>query len=275
MKRILLLALVALLAGSAYAETRDVNPTLQTLFDRMGLPFEDTQPGPGVPAIYTPQYIDEGNTDGATVDDTPNMYIGAAIGDLAFIIVESDGTNVPTVDGWAAVPCNAIQDTGTELNIFWQILESTSPTRLVSINGGDHIAQWTFGFKVGTFNPTTPFETDCAKAALGTTDTPVSTAIVTENDYSMVVIAFGSGLDANRTADWMTVTTTIGMNPIDGTSPSVGVANGYGRSTGNGGGSQVNISLQVEAGTTGVVTGSAIESVHTVITFAINGEPSS
>jgi hypothetical protein len=243
----------------------------------MGLPFEDTQVGPGVPDIYTPQFIDEGNSDGATVDDTPNMYLNSAIGDLAFVIVESDGTSVPTISaGWTPVPCTAIQDPGeTELNIWWQILESTQPSRTVSINGGDHIAHYTFGFAPGSFDPDTPFETDCAKAALGTVTTLVSTAIVTENDNSMVVTAFGTGRDGNSTGPFITVVNTIGQNPIDGTSPSVGVVAGYGKSTGNGGGSQVNITLQEVAGTTGVVTGTAVSAVYTVITFAINGGPTS
>jgi hypothetical protein len=264
-----------LVAGWATAETRDVDSAKLGMFDRFGATFTDTPGTPATPTIYTPIFVDSGTVSGAAGDLTPAMYTGAAIGDLAIAVVESDGPNVPTMAGWTAVSCSGIQDTGTELNVFYQILASTTPTRTIAINTGDHLTGFIFGFKVGSFNASTPLETACNATALGTTTAPASVAVTTVNNTSMVVTVFSTDRDANSGA-WVSSITTTGStaDPFEGTASAVGSVGGGIKNLGNGGGVHVILGLQATAGSTGIVSGTATSAVHTVITIAVNGAAS-
>jgi hypothetical protein len=204
------------------------------------------------------------------------MYTGATIGDLAFINVESDGGTGVTVPGWVEVPCSDQSDTGTTLQVFYLVLLGTNPTRLVEVNGADHISHFTWGVKVGSFDAADPFETDCSQAALGTTGTLNSVSMDTVNDNSLVVTVFGTARDASSTTNWVTVTGTTGSTyaPWTGDANSVNRVAGLGKNNGNGGATQLIMGVQETAGATGIVTGTAVSDVQTTITFAINGEQS-
>lgn len=275
-KRYLAPVIAALLvAGWATAETRDVDSAKLGMFDRFGATFTDTPGTPATPTIYTPVFVGAGTVTGAAGDITPAMYTGAAIGDLAIAVVESDGTNVPTMAGWTAVTCSGIQDTGTELNVFYQILAGVDPTRLIAVNTGDHLTGFIFGFKVGSFNASTPLETACNATALGSTTTPASVAITTANNTSMVVTVFSTDRDVNS-GPFVSALATTGStsNPFEGTASAVTSAAGGIKNLGNGGGVEVILGLQATAGSTGIVSGTATVGVMTVITIAVNGAAS-
>jgi hypothetical protein len=275
-KHLCLILALTVASSVGYAETRDVNPTILEMFDQGFAPFTDT-PDPAVGDEYIPTYIDEGATDGATIDDSPGMYTGAEIGDLVFINVQTANDFAPTVAGWTAVPCSG-QGSSTGANridAFYQIIASTNPTRLVSINGGDHIIEHTWGMKVGSFNASDPFEDNCSQADLGLTTDVSSASFVTENDNSMVVVLLTSNKDGNFGVISSNFATAGDMTNPYTLEPGIQAINGYGKNTGSGGGVTIYMGIQVTAGAVGVSSGTAEERDYVVISFAINGAPTS
>jgi hypothetical protein len=275
MKRILLLALVALLAGTAYAETRDVNPTLLDMFDQSFAPFTPT-PEPVVGVNLIPFYIDEGANKFATGGtDTPAMYTGATIGDLAFMVVHHGDGGTPALAGWTEVPCSD-QTTGTmRLTVWYLVLESTNPTRLIT-GGVDHTISYTFGLKVGTFDAADPFEDACSYSVEATPTTSVSIdGFVIENPDSMVITVWGSQHDGTG-SNFITSIAQTGVHSAwteeEGTYSAPA---GFTKNTGTGGGAMTLIAVAHEAGTLGTQTATSQWSEPYVgISFAVNGEQS-
>jgi hypothetical protein len=258
-------------ASLASAEAREPAQTLKDMFTRFGLPFTDTPAEPTAPAAYMPLFIDSSVSDGAIIDDAPLMYATPSVGDLAFIVVEADGTNVPTVAGWTATPCSGQTTTGSGSYMFYQILADVNPTRLIAINAGDHIAHFMFGIKAGTFDAADPFEDACAQADLGTTGSLASTGIAIVNANSLVITKFTTARDANATG-WLADVATDGAE-YDQWTEAAGVHAGdsYIKNIGTGGGNALVFGVMQTAGTSGSVTATATADYHTVMTIAVNG----
>ena len=249
--------------------------------DQIGAPFTST-PEPTIPAVFLPFYIDEGASDGAIIDDTPAMYTGQAIGDLAFITVESANDFKPTIAGWTEVPCSDVGtgagcpdgDTCTNLTVWYQILAGTNPTRLISINGGDHIIHFTFGFKGGSFNAADPFENNCGTNTQAATTALSNPGFVSENDNSMIVTIFATPHDGNGSFWVSSIAVTGQTNPWTGVVDGAQQVAAYTKNTGDGGGNSVILGIKPIAGATGTLTGTG-QWAHTSvsISFGINGEP--
>jgi hypothetical protein len=274
----LCLTLALILASSVgYAETRDIQTPIQNMFDGMGAPFTATDLG--TPAAWiVPIYIDEGNSDGnAGSTDNPPLYTGIQTGDLMFVAIESHGDNAPTMAvAWTQVGCSPVTSTGdTELTVFYDIIESANPSRTITLNGGDHISHWTFGFRAGTFDADTPFEVDCGSADLGAGTALASDPIDTVSNGTFILTFFSSDLDASG-GQWATTLTTDNateVNVYTGVADlSVPYINGYLKNTGGGGGIQIQGVWLPATGTSGIVSGVADDSAtHTTLTIGING----
>jgi hypothetical protein len=281
MKRILLLALVALFAASAHAETRDINPVLEGMFN-YGAPFEDTV-APTAPATSIPQFIGQGATAATTTSGAPGMFTGAEAGDLAIILVEYANDVEPTMTGsWADLPVCGPTGTGTgcpdgdactAVKAFYQVIDQSSPARTVNSNAGDHVYYTMIGFSGGSFNAADPFEDNCSTIDLSTPTTALTIpAFVTENDNSMVITVWANGNDLNN-AGWGSASlNTTATNPFTTEVPGAALQSSQTKSTGDGGGLIFQFSVVPVAGSTGVASAtSAVTKQFAGMSFGING----
>jgi hypothetical protein len=264
---------------------RDIQGPIQDLFNRAFSPFTDT-PLPEVPAIWAPHFVDAGAYDGSEAGvDSPAMYSNAAIGDLAFVVIQTSNDVAPTISaGWTEVPGSPVgtgsacpdADTCTALTVFYQVLTSTTPAREIDYGAGDHYIGFTFGYKVGTFDASDPFEDNTSSNTQTAGTSLTIPGFVTENDRSMVVVIFNNPHDGSGT-NWVGSPANATLtNPDTLADGKIVIFACNNKNTGDGGGNCVLAGINETAGASGTTTGT-LQWSHTSVSlsFGINGEPSS
>jgi len=159
----------------------------------------------GAAAPVTPTVRAVGTIGGSAAAVTPGLPAGTVAGDLLVMLIETKGDQAVTVSGWTQCPGSPSVDastTITRITCFYKIAVGADAT--TTSDSGDHQTARVIAISTGTFNSSTPFDTNQQTSTTASGATFSITGITTTGANKLILAMVGAdGPDANLGSEYI------------------------------------------------------------------------